>query len=486
MRLKQQHGMPISPVMERLPDLSGLAPADKDTLIRSLCTLVRELQGRLELLEGENRKLRGQLSKDSMNSSKPPSSDGLRKKTRSLRSKSERPAGGVSGHPGHHLKRSDTPDHIINHEPPSHCDTCGRIPEAHGFEARQVFELPRVKLEVTGHRAWFARCSCGRRHQAEFPEPLKAAVQYGPRLKAFAACLHHHHMVPAGRTADILESLCGVRPSGGTVLNFVEEAASRIEPTWERIGQALRHTPVLGADESGMRTAGKAWLHVLTNPLLSWLGVHSKRGREAFDEFGLLPDFDGTLVHDGFVSYKGCSCRHALCNAHHLRELKFEAEENQQAWAEEMSKLLCRALKDTRNSPRGLPRDLRQRIRREYETLIRKGCKLNPPEPPDGWPGKTPQSSTVNLLRRLEKQADEVLRFTTDPRVPFSNNDAEREVRMPKLKLKVAGTFRTRDGARYFCILRSCFSTLKKQGQHLLDCLEEALRGNDPTDALAL
>ena len=196
MRLKQQHGMPISPVMERLPDLSGLAPADKDTLIRSLHALVRELQGRLELLEGENRKLRGQLSKDSMNSSKPPSSDGLRKKTRSLRSKSERPAGGVSGHPGHHLKRSDTPDHIINHEPPSHCDTCGRIPEAHGFEARQVFELPRVKLEVTGHRAWFARCSCGRRHQAEFPEPLKAAVQYGPRLKAFAACLHHHHMVP--------------------------------------------------------------------------------------------------------------------------------------------------------------------------------------------------------------------------------------------------------------------------------------------------
>ena len=393
MRLKKQHGMPISPVMERLPDLSGLAPADKDTLIRSLHALVRELQGRLELLEGENRKLRGQLSKDSMNSSKPPSSDGLRKKTRSLRSKSERPAGGVSGHPGHHLKRSDTPDHIINHEPPSHCDTCGRIPEAHGFEARQVFELPRVKLEVTGHRAWSARCSCGRRHQAEFPEPLKAAVQHRPRLKAFAACLHHHHMVPVERTADILESLCGVRPSGGTVLNFVEEAASRIEPTWERIGQALRHTPVLGADESGMRTAGKAWLHVLTNPLLSWLGVHSKRGREAFDEFGLLPDFDGTLVHDGFVSYKGCSCRHALCNAHHLRELKFEAEENQQAWAEEMSKLLCRALKDTRNSPRGLPRDLRQRIRRECETLIRKGCKLNPPEPPDGWPGKHPRAA---------------------------------------------------------------------------------------------
>ena len=135
MRLKNQHGMPISPVMERLPDLSGLAPADKDTLIRSLCTLVRELQGRLELLEGENHKLRGQLSKDSMNSSKPPSSDGLRKKTRSLRSKSERPAGGVPGHPGHHLKRSDTPDHIINHEPPSRCDTCGRLPEAHGFEA---------------------------------------------------------------------------------------------------------------------------------------------------------------------------------------------------------------------------------------------------------------------------------------------------------------------------------------------------------------
>ena len=162
-------------------------------------------------------------------------------------------------------------------------------PEAHGFEARQVFGLPRVKLEVTGHRAWFARCSCGRRHQAEFPEPLKAAVQYGPRLKAFAACLHHHHMVPAGRTADILESLCGVRPSGGTVLNFVEEAASRIEPAWERIGQALRHTPVLGADESGMRTAGKAWLHVLTNPLLSCSESTQNAGAKPSTSSGCCP-----------------------------------------------------------------------------------------------------------------------------------------------------------------------------------------------------
>ena len=183
--------------MERLPSLSGLSHDQKDEIIHTLWATVggfrrevADLRTRIGEFEAENRKLHGQLSKDSMNSSKPPSSDGLRKKTRSLRSKSERPAGGVSGHPGHHLKRSDTPDHIINHEPPSHCDTCGRIPEAHGFEARQVFELPRVKLEVTGHRAWFARCSCGRRHQAEFPEPLKAAVQHGPRLKAFAACLH--------------------------------------------------------------------------------------------------------------------------------------------------------------------------------------------------------------------------------------------------------------------------------------------------------
>lgn len=493
--------------MERLPELSGLNHAEKDRIIDTLWGLVSELRrgvaelsdrvGSLEAentelrdragsLEAENTKLRGQAAKDSSNSSKPPSSDGPCRKTGSLRKKSGRPAGGIPGHRGHHLKRSDRPDRIIDHEPPSRCDSCGDLLQAESCEARQVFELPPIELEVTEHRAWSARCSCGHWHRAEFPDHVRAAAQYGPRFKAFAVHLHHHHMLPAQRATEILESLCGVRPSTGTLMNFVKEASEFLEPTWKRIGEALLQSPALGADESGMRAGGRQWMHMLVSESLSWLGVHPKRGQDAFREFGLLPEFHGTLVHDGFKSYESLGCGHARCNAHHLRELKFEAEHNQQSWATQMSKLLCRALEDTHNHSEGLPAEKTASIRTEYDALIDEGWSLNPPAPPDGWPGKTPQTSTVNLLRRLDQHADEVLRFTQDPRVPFSNNDAEREVRMPKLKLKIAGTFRTGEGARRFCILRSYFSSLKKQRQDLLSCFEAVFSGHDPTPALAL
>jgi len=255
-------------------------------------------------LKAELKKLRGQLSKDNHNSSKPPSSDGLRKKTRSLRRPSERPAGGVKGHPGHRREQVAKPDHVIDHPLPDFCETCQAAVEPEGYEARQVFELPETPIEVTEHRIWRGRCQCPSSKWAPSPSSLQSPVQYGPRFKALAVTLHHHHMVPVARTCEILESLCGLRPCGASVINWVSEAASRLEQTYERIGKSLLQSPVLGADESGLRAQGSAWLHVLVGEGLTWLGVHRKRGREAFKDFGLLPEYQGTLVHDGFRSYQ--------------------------------------------------------------------------------------------------------------------------------------------------------------------------------------
>ena len=222
------------------------------------------------------------------------------------------------------------------------------------------------------------------------------------------------------------------------------------------------------------------WLHVLASESLSWLSVHPKRGLLAFEELGVLPRFRNILVHDGFKSYAKLECAHALCNAHLLRELTFQAEFRQQDWAKAMIGLLCEALKTTRLHPQGLSRSQVEDLRSRYEAVLEGGWKLNPPEPPDGGPGRTAQTDTVNLLRRLQDGADEVLHFTRNPQVTFTNNEAEREVRMPKVKLKVAGSFRTPWGVQAFCITRSYLSTLKKQGRELLPSLEATFNGDDP------
>jgi transposase len=480
-------------LMERLPDLSGLSHAQKDQLIHALWGITGELrqevsrlQNQAQLLEGEASKLRAQLAKNSSNSSKPPSSEGLRK-PKSLRKAGERPVGGVPGHPGSTLRRVEHPDHVAEHPLRTHCDECGEPLQPQSSQARQVFDLQFLPVEVTEHRTYRSRCRCGKVHQSEFPHTVMAPVQYGPRLKALTVYLAQHHMIPVERTCELLEALCGLRPSTGTVMNILEEAGQQLDPAHQAIADALMECEVAGADESGVRVEGKLhWLHTLVSDSLSWLGVHPKRGSIAFDELGLLKHFKGILVHDGFKSYPLLECEHALCNAHHLRELTFQAEHRQQPWAQEMIDLLCEALEETRAHPQGLDLQGIGRIRTRYEALLAQAWKTNPIKPPDGWPGRTPQSDTVNLLRRLQDGADEVLHFTRNPAVPFTNNLAEREIRMPKVKLKIAGCFRTLNGAQAFCVIRSYLSTLKKQQVKLLPTLTDVFCGHSPLSAIAL
>ncbi len=462
--------------MELLPDLNQLSAAEKDDLIRSLHARVVELTAKVTELEGR-------LALNSQNSSKPPSSDGYGKpKPKSLRDTSKNPTGGQKGHEGHTLEKSEDPDHIVVHALPATCDCGQALPSGTIVETRQVFDLPPIRHEVTEHQVEGVRCCvCGKWHQGVFPEDVKAPVQYGPQVKATVVLMSQHHMLPAQRTADVMGDICGLPLSDATVLSAVSEASERLEATVEVIGQGVVAAPVVNADETGMRVAGKLhWLHALATDLLTWMGIHPNRGKEAFDAFGLLALFVGTLVHDGWKPYRDLACLHALCNAHHLRELTYLFEEMGQAWAKRLIEMLVTACREVAAAGGPLAADRLAYFRSLYWEIIAEGEAANPRAPPSGKRGRTRQSKAFNLLQRLRDYADDVLRFMTDHGVPFTNNLAEQAVRMPKVKQKISGCFRTLAGAQKFCTIRSYLETMRKQGANPFLCLVKTFQGKVP------
>ncbi len=468
--------------MDELPDLARLSVAEKDDLIRELFAQVRALMARVVELEAR-------LAQNSRNSSKPPSSDGLNKpKPKSLRQSGKHPNGGQKGHPGGTLKQVSKPDRVVQHPAPSHCDDCHHaLNDAKVVEVRQVFDLPPMRFEVTEHQVSAASCRlCGKICRGTFPEGVSAPVQYGPAALAAVVHLTHHHMLPVQRTAALMGDFFGLPMADATVLAAGEEARDRLTATVDAIGQAIQSAEVAHADETGMRVAGSLhWMHVLATTTLTWVACHAKRGRQAFDALGILPGFLGTLIHDGWRPYRELACQHGLCNAHHLRELTYVFEELEQPWAGRMINLLVAACDQVNALAGPMPTAQLANFRLRYQEILAEGDVLNPLVPKSGKRGRTRQSKAANLIWRLRTYADDVWRFAADHHVPFTNNLAEQAVRMPKVKQKISGGFRTKNGADTFCTIRSYLATLHKQGTNLFHALTLTFQGKPPQPRFA-
>lgn len=449
-----------------------------------LKALVASQNAEMSILKGQVESLKAQLSKNSNNSSKPPSSDGFKRKTQSLRERSGKPSGGQPGHPGSTLSFVEKPTYSHTYSPES-CHKCGHslaeVEAGHFSEQRQIFDLPEIKLEVTEHIAQRKVCpKCQSEAIGKFPAEVTQAVQYGSRIKALGVYLKNEHLLPYERVCKTLEAICGHSLSEGTLDNAIQSCAKNLSGFEAEAKRLLKEVEVLNHDETGLRVGKKLhWLHVASTVHLTWYGIHEKRGQLATEEIGILPAFKGILVHDHWKPYFAYWCLHALCNAHHLRELKWVEENLKQAWASMMAKLLVEIKKAVANCSEGtLPKREISLFEVRYQAIIAAGLEENPVlEKIAGQRGRQKKGVARNLLERLRDYQSEVLRFMHDFRVPFDNNQAERDVRMPKLHNKISGCFRSIEGAVAFCTIRSYLSTMRKQGADLLLALTQAIRG---------
>jgi transposase len=466
-------------------DRDPLAELDREALIAIVLTLQQTVAQQAEVIQS----LRDQLAKNSRNSGRPPGSDGLKKpRTRSLRKKTGRRSGGQNGHEGHTLRMVEQPDYIQVHKV-SACPCCAtdlRSVEPCKQERRQVFDIPPVQVEVTEHQAEVKVCpTCGEQVKGEFPAEVTQPVQYGPHLQAQATYLNTYQLIPWARTCELLGDFYGHTPAEAIVLASNATVVDRIEPSLDTIRQQLIAAHVAHFDESGLRVEGQLnWLHVASTDHLTHYDVHPKRGQDAMKAAGILPEFKGRAVHDHWQSYFTFkNCQHALCNAHHLRELQFVVDQYAQEWAQGMIQLLLDIKADVEAAlpgQRSLSPERLAHFEQRYDELIAQGLEANPlpADPPPKKRGRKKQSPPKNLLDRLQQHKPQVLAFMYDFRVPFDNNLAERDVRMVKVKQKVSGAFRTRAGAETFCAIRSYISTARKQGQNVIDALRSALMGN--------
>ena len=369
---------------------------------------------------------------------------------------------------------------------PERCGGCGAtLADAPviGVEARQVFDLPPLRLLATEHRGERRRCACGTTTAAAFPDHVRAAACYGPGVRALVCYLCIHQHLPVDRAAQLLADVLGAPVATGTLAAVLAEGAVGLDGFLATVRDQLAAAPVAHFDETGARVAGRLhWVHSASTGLLTLLSVHAKRGKVAMDQVGVLPSFSGVAVHDGWAPYWRYDVTHALCGAHLLRELDAITDEPAQGWAAGMAELLVDAkLMSDRARAAGACRvdaATRDRLYARYQRLLADGQAANPPSPATGRRrGRARRSSAARLLARLDTHRCEVLRLLDDGRVPFDNNQAERDLRMVKLQQKISGCWRTLAGAEAFLALRSYLATARKQGMNPLAVLGQLFQG---------
>lgn len=438
---------------------------------RKLHDRINELEKLLKTALNEILTLKEKLSKyenpkNSGNSSIPPSQDRFRK-TKSTRSKSTLKPGGQKGHSGSKLKMVASADSIIIHDV-SICTCCGDSlnNNLENYSSRQVFDIPTINISVTEHRSIIKHCqNCGLKNNGVFPDHINQQTQYGNNIKSLCVYLQNYQMIPFSRCTQLIEDLVGHKISTGSLANFQSKFYDNLNAYSDSIKSLLLNSEVLHGDETGVKINGtNYWMHVLGNSALSYFDCHIKRGKEAMNDIGILPLFKGTLVHDRFSSYFSYECEHSLCNAHILRDLIYVEELFDASWAKCMRKLLVRAKIKKDENP-VIHQKYYTRVFNKYLSLIRPIIKNYHTK---NKLSKTKKTDEERLAFALDKHKLLFLKFIKQPHVPFDNNQAERDLRMIKVKQKVSGCFRSYSYAKYFARIRGYITTLRKNDMPIL------------------
>jgi len=469
---------------KKIIDKLKLEVFDLKTLVKSLLFEISFLKQENRELKKEVKTLTNKLSLNSQNSSKPPSSDVFVKQTKTLREKGTKKVGGQQGHNGTTLNMVEAPDFVEVHEVEKciYCDSNLLNSDVFGIERRQVFDLPAMCLEVTEHQAELKICcSCGKKNKGIFPDRVSAPVQYGSRVKAFCLYFNNFQFIPYDRVSETMENLLGVRVNESSIFSYNKELYDNLSLADTMLKNMILSCDVLNLDETGFYVnTTRNWLHSYSTENLTYYSHHEKRGQIAMNEIGILPLFNGTGVHDFWRSYFNYDFTHTLCNSHHLRELNFVSESEKFDWSNKIKDLLLE-VKNTVDEAKfvghhNLNIDILNQYSLSYQSILNDGL-LNYPIPELGKKGK--QTKGKNLLDRLINHKDSVLAFMYNFKIPFDNNQAERDIRMMKLKQKISGGFRTQIGADYFCRIRSFISTAKKHGENILQQIFLAIENND-------
>ena len=473
---------------KEIQDLIKTLPAESQAVVQAIALIY---ESKIQKLEARVKELEDQISKNSKNSSKPPSTDTFFKPPKSQRKNTGKKQGGQKGHKGDTLKMAAHPDEVISYKV-DYCEGCNKnlnSQVADRIERRQIYDIPPLHIKITEHQSEVKICSCGCTNKA-FPQGVDHSVAYGSNIKSLIVYLQNYQLLPYERTTELISDLFNHNISKGTLYNTSKSAYNKLEDFENRLKELLTYCLVAGFDETGFRVMSKLlWLHSCSTPEHAYYQVHQKRGSQAMDDIGILPEFKGIAVHDFWKSYYHYQCKHSLCNAHLLRDLIFIKERFEQSWADDLINLLLkmkatkqRAIDQGKSS---LSKTTLNKCQKQYDLIVQNGLLLNPFKPPKKKTrGRHKKTPARNLLERLENYASDILRFLYDFQVPFDNNFSERDLRMMKVKQKISGCFRSLKGAQIFTRIRSFIVTARKQNINVFDALNNLFMENSITYTL--
>lgn len=454
----------------------------------SLTSEINTLNSEMIALKARIAELEARLNKNSNNSSKPPSTDGYKKTIKNNRVKSGRHTGGQYGHEGHTLLKVENPDYTVDVPIEDHCDCGANLSEVDDkLRTRQEFELPEIKPIVTEYRTHEKICpQCGKVHKSEFPTHISQPTQYGVKMKGIMTYLTDYQFIPLKRAVETIEEIIGQTVSQGTLVTASEKLYKILEKPVEAIKQQIKKSKVVHFDETGIRSEGKTkWIHVASTETLTYYEMHEKRGTDAAVDIDILPKFNGTAVHDHWKTYYTFKeCTHSECNSHNLRYLKEIYENFDHAWAKAMAGFLIE-LKNQVEAMKtegltGMEANQSEAWMTIFHSIIKEGIKEDDERSLKVFSkktGKLLRTKALNLLLKMQKYDIETLAFMYDFDIPFDNNLAERDLRMQKLRQKISGCFRGKEGANVFCRIRSYISTARKNGQKVMESLVNAFKG---------